>query len=34
MARIEDPVDYELVVGGNIARLLQAVPVRIPRNVE
>jgi hypothetical protein len=33
MARIEDQREYELVVGGNIARLLDAVPDRTPKNV-
>lgn len=34
MARIENPADYALVVGGNISRLLQGVPVRTRGNVE
>jgi predicted TIM-barrel fold metal-dependent hydrolase len=34
MARIENAADYELVVGGNITRLLEGVPVRTRRNAE
>lgn len=34
MSRIQDPAAYELVIGGNITRLLQEVPGRAPSSVE